>query len=212
MLMFLLLLSILIKLFSIYFFSHREPFSNRDTVILMGDSIYENSKYVPLNESVYYHLKEKHKNTFIVAKDSSEVRDLNTQFKEAEKYIKNDKPYLFISIGGNDILRKQNTMNNNIKKHLNDLFNHYKNILSKNKNKYNIVLTTIYKPHLKKYRKYDENIYYWNDKIKELSIKEGYSVFNIHDIIYNKDHFTMEIEPSSKASKIIAHQIINKLY
>ena len=212
MLMFLLLLSILIKLFSIYFFSHSEPFSNRDTVILMGDSIYENSKYVPLNESVYYNLKEKHKNTFIVAKDSSEVRDLNTQFKEAEKYIKNDKPYLFISIGGNDILRKQNTMNNNMKKHLNDLFNHYKNILSKNKNKYNIVLTTIYKPHLKKYRKYDENIYYWNDKIKELSIKEGYSVFNIHDIIYNKDHFTMEIEPSSKASKIIAHQIINKLY
>ena len=209
MLMFLLLF--LIIFISIYFFSHREPFSNRDTVILMGDSIYENSKYVPLNDSVYNQLKEKHKNTHIVAKDSSEVRDLNSQFIEAEKYIKGDKPYLFISIGGNDILKKHNIMKNNMKKHLNDLFNSYKNILSNNKNKYNIVLTTIYKPYLKKYRKYDKNIEYWNNRIKELSVGEGYAIFNIHNIVYKHDHFVMEIEPSSKSSKLIAEGIINKL-
>lgn len=216
-----------------------ENFSNEDNIILMGDSIFENSIYVGPDKSVFSQLKKNHKNTNIVALDNSKVTDLEEQFKmvnsfdkenneskkskkkskkskennESKKTEKSNK-HIFISIGGNDILELYGIDKSDFEP-LDNVFNEYKKIINKYGNgseysdKYNIVLTTIYRPPAKK--TYFPLVDHWNDKLKKFANDEDYVIFKIDEIVNEKDDFVHEIEPSVIGGKKISKGILDLL-
>ena len=106
------LLVILISIFIIvccaYSKSIKETFTtNNTTIILMGDSVLNNSKYVSAKKSVFDILQTKTKNVFNYAKDGATIDDLYQQLDKIPLELNTDKTNIFISAGGNDILNKQ---------------------------------------------------------------------------------------------------------
>ena len=83
-----------------------EYLTNNEDIVLVGDSILENSKYVPKNKSVKDEIFKKHKNMLMLAEDDSKIRDVEKQLKKMPKHLNKKSTHLIISVGGNDILEK----------------------------------------------------------------------------------------------------------
>ena len=58
-----------------------EGLSCKRFIILMGDSILNNTDYVPYGDSVYKRLMEYHENVFMVAKDNAKIDDIEEQIE-----------------------------------------------------------------------------------------------------------------------------------
>jgi len=214
-----LLIFLLIILFLIVFLSLKknkiDNFENSKYIILLGDSILNNSNYVNENMSVYERIKNKNINTYLLAEDGATINTLDLQIEKLKEFhnekINNKNTYIFISIGGNDILEKK--INNKIK--LNNLLNSYINKIKLIKSKYpqtNIYILNLYKPLNSKYEKYYETIDNWNSLLeKEKEKNKIYNILDISKIINNTSDLTYSIEPSNNGSKKIAEEILNKI-
>lgn len=188
----------------------KESFQTNTTIILLGDSIFKNNRYVKEGESIEDIIKSLHKNTLIVAQDGAILFDLMRQFKAIpEKYNKSTTK-LFISIGGNDILHEYRFYSTRDKSRLSNIINKYQNLilLFKSSCKCEIILCTIYLPTAKLYHHYYPIIKDWNHILEQFAKTNNFKILPIADIIYKEQHFTHDIEPSSKASKIICNNIL----
>jgi hypothetical protein len=103
---FVIIISIIIIFTCAYFHSLKEGLTNNDKVILMGDSVLNNSNYVPLDKSVINILKTKTNNILNVAKDGATINDLYEQLDKIPMDFNRADTYVFISVGGNDILNE----------------------------------------------------------------------------------------------------------
>ena len=80
-----------------------ENMEDNNYVVVLGDSIFQNKKYVKPKNSVEYRLKNKI-NSMVLAQDDSMIKDISNQYERLPKKLDNLNTYLFISVGGNELL------------------------------------------------------------------------------------------------------------
>jgi hypothetical protein len=187
-----------------YFNSSKEGLTNNNNIILIGDSILNNSIYVPNGESVFDYLKKDTNNVLNVAKDGATISDIYTQLDNIPLKYNDSNTYLFISIGGNNIL------NTNV--NIPALFNKYLEFLKALRVKLgntNINILNLYLPANPRFNSYKSKIEQWNQLINKYSNKVGemYNVIDIYSLLKQPEDFVYDIEPSAVASQKIANII-----
>ena len=94
----------------LYFYFHNVIFaegmtSNNYNIVLLGDSVFQNSNYVPKDKSIEYLLKERVPiHSLVLAQDNATINLLYKQYKNMPTSMNHKNTNLYISIGGNDLL------------------------------------------------------------------------------------------------------------
>lgn len=190
--------------------------TNDDTIVLIGDSILNNNMYVPVGNSVADNIKLLHGNNVIIgAKDGATIETCYQQLT-INNIVNSENYFLFISIGGNDILNNSGSfgtsLNNKNSEKFNNLKKKYIELIDSIKEKYpkiKINLLNLYFPTNEKYNKYEKNIIEWNKMISSLCLKNKYNLLRLDNLLTNTSDFTHEIEPSSIGSEKIAKLIVD---
>lgn len=193
-------LALLIVTLIILFFlssSSKEPFSAESiNIILLGDSILENSNYA--SPSVANYLSQHNRtNVFNFAKDNSTIEDVSVNTIPDD--LNQIHSIIFLSVGGNDILQNKPDPEQN-----------YDILLQQLKTKMNkttIVLVNIYYPSAFYYRKvYADKIHQWN---AFLAGKDE-DVLDLTKFMTDPSDFAYDIEPSVQGGEKISRNILNK--
>ena len=174
-----------------------EAFSSKN-IILLGDSILKNDKYVGKNHNITYILQEQGFHVNCLAKDNALVDNLSTQISNFKNIDTN--AYYVISAGGNNILQHRD---------MNMTFRQYKNFITKLGNHVSqdkIILCTIYYPPTHKH--YFSKIKEWNNSLRHFA-KGKYKLLGIDIFMNNVNDFTNQIEPSYLGSKKIVKHLNN---
>ena len=207
---------IAVSYFNTYMSTYKEPFnSNKQSLVLLGDSILKNDAYVSDGKSVDVLLKERTNGKSIcLARDDSKIVDIYSQIEKMPNDINTNYTTVFLSVGGNDILTHYVEQENNLKDSsiLKTIFSAYKKLIKSIKNKLpnaNIVLLDIYYPDNIKYKQYHTIINEWNNMIYNYSNKNNCSVLKISGILTRPDDFSLGIEPSSIGSKKLVDTILS---
>ena len=188
-------------------------------IILLGDSILNNSMYVKKDESIQNLLLNKaDKNKiYYMAKDGAVITDIYEQFSTIPLEIDSDQTLFFISVGGNDILNKikKDNIAKNMTNNLNKIFSAYKKLIKAIQTRFiksKIVLLDIYlPPSLTKLQ--NDYITQWNKLLSDYSDNNNNNNNNIKNLITislkltNKDDFVNGYEPSPTGGKKIVDQI-----
>jgi hypothetical protein len=95
--------------------------------------VLNNSAYVPQGKSVVDYLKEKTNKVFNFAKDGATIQDCYAQLDKIPLDFNNTNTYVFISVGGNDILNNRSQLNNAA---IDSLFSKYVDFIDVLKNDY----------------------------------------------------------------------------
>lgn len=207
--LFIIIISIIIILGCAYFKSLREGLTNNDNIVLIGDSILNNANYVPSGKSVFDIIKTRTNNILNVAKDGATIIDLYEQLDKIPVELNKSETYLFISIGGNDILNKRVTLDS---VEVTKLFNNYMEFLKALRIKLGntkINIMNLYLPSNPRYQSYKSSIDQWNKLIDINSNKIGemYNVIGLNNLLTSPEDFVYDIEPSESASEKIANLI-----
>jgi len=194
---------------------YKESFrADKQTFILLGDSILQNSAYVSDGKSVDELIKErKNGTTFCFARDNSTIVDIYEQVGRIPNNLNNNTTTLFLSIGGNDILNHYVDKENDITETsiLKPMFSSYKKLIEYIRSRFNnanIVLLDIYYPENMKYKQYHSIIKEWNAMLYEYANKNNYSVLKISNILTRPDDFSFGIEPSSAGGAKLVEAIL----
>jgi hypothetical protein len=192
-----------------YFKSSKEGLTNNNNIILMGDSILNNSMYVPEGKNVADLLRTKTNKVLNVAKDGATITDLYKQLDNIPMNLNNSNTYVFISAGGNDILNKNYQLD---KTDLISLFNSYTQFINTLRAKLNSVkinILNLYLPSNPRFQSYKSSVEQWNKLIQENSNKIGemYNVIDLYSLLTTPSDFVYDIEPSETASDKIANAI-----
>lgn len=191
----------------------KESFTSKNTIILMGDSIFRNDIYVENGYSVSDQLKKRHDNIYVVAEDNSIIEDIDEQYNKIKgRFTKND--VIFISVGGNDILKEYSLFDVDDERKLNRIFKKYKKMILKlmKKTKPRIILSNIYLPTDKNIAKLHPILKKWNKKQKTFAQKNNLSILELDSLLVKKSHFVYQIEPSKYGSLLISNSIYNSIY
>ena len=199
-----------------YVNTYREPFnSNKQTFVLLGDSIFQNNAYVSTGKNICQLFREKTDNhTICLAVDHSKIIDVYSQIEKIPDELNNGYTTVFLSAGGNDILTHYVDQGNNITdtQILDSMFSEYKNLLKSIYDKMpdaNIVLLDIYYPNSPTYTKYQNIISEWNKKIHDFARKNNYSILKVSTIITKPEDFAFGIEPSQTGGQKLVQSILS---
>lgn len=207
--MIIIVVSIFIIVSCAYYKSLKEGLTNSNNIILMGDSVLNNSNYVSSEKSVFEILKTKSKKVLNVAQDGATINDLYVQLDKVPLDLNTSDTYIFISAGGNDILNKRGQLDN---AELTRLFNNYMDFLKALRTKLGstkINIMNLYLPANPRYQSYKSSVDRWNEMIKQNSSKIGemYNIVDLNSLLRTPDDFVYDIEPSEIASEKIANVI-----
>lgn len=205
------IVSMLIIVSCAYFKTRKEGLTNNNNIILMGDSVLNNSNYVPSGKSVADILKSKSSNILNVAKDGATITDLYNQLDKIPVELNNSDTYIFISAGGNNILGVSNHTepNNPEIKRLFDMYMDFLKALRVKLGSTNINIMNLYLPANPRYKQYSNSVNQWNKLINDYSNKIGemYNVIDLHSLLTTPNDFVYDIEPSESGSEKIANVI-----
>ena len=202
--------SIIIIFSCAYFHSlKKEGLTNNNKVILMGDSVLNNSNYVSSGKSVANILKRKTSNILNVSKDGATINDLYSQLDKIPIGLDNAETYIFISAGGNDILNKRSSLTS---AEITKLFNTYRDFFKAFRTKLGsakLNIINLYLPANPRYQSYKTQIDFWNELINKYSngVGEMYNVIDLNSVIKSPNDFVYDIEPSELGSEKIANLI-----
>jgi lysophospholipase L1-like esterase len=203
--------SIIIIFSCAYFHSLKikEGLTNNNKVILMGDSVLNNSNYVSFGKSVVDILKTKTSNILNVSKDGGTINDLYSQLDKIPIDLNSEETYIFISVGGNDILNKRSNLTS---AEVTTLFNTYMEFLKAFRTKLGstkLNIMNLYLPANPRYQSYKQIIDFWNNLINKYSngVGEMYNVIDLNSVLKSPNDFVYDIEPSELASEKIANLI-----
>lgn len=187
----------------------KEGLTNNNKVILMGDSVLNNSNYVSSGKSVANILKTKTNNILNVSKDGGTINDLYSQLDKIPIDLNEAETYVFISVGGNDILNKRSNLSS---AEITTLFNSYIEFLKAFRTKLGstkLNIMNLYLPANPRYQSYKKQIDLWNDLINKYSngIGEMYNVIDLNSVLKSPNDFVYDIEPSEIGSEKIANLI-----
>jgi len=214
------ILSFIILFFSLYttYKSQKEGYSSNSTnttIVLLGDSILQNSSYVPRGKAVEDIISKKSNGTSrCYAKNNAKTYEIQNQVTSIPLDLNNSHTTIFLSAGGNDILDKyveRNDPNLNDLDYLNTIFGAYKNLVKTIKTKMNhakLVLLDVYYPKSTKYLPYTNIISTWNKKIYDYASKNNMEVLRVSAILTKPEDFTLEIEPSETGGEKIGKNIL----
>jgi lysophospholipase L1-like esterase len=199
--------------------SYREFFNaEKQTFILLGDSILKNDAYVSDGQSVDEMLKNKtHGKTLCLAADHSKIVDVYEQISKIPDTLNDNLTTVFLSIGGNDILthyvdKENDTTDTSI---LGVMLSSYKKILQNIRTKLpkaNIVVLDIYYPENMKYKQYHSIINEWNTTLYKCADEPQQrinGVLKISNILTQAEDFSFGIEPSAIGSKKLVETILS---
>jgi hypothetical protein len=213
---------IIIVLYLAYTSYKREPFTTKIStvqvnykernLILLGDSTLKNNKYVKQINTVEYVLRQKTNGpVHCLARDGATITDVYNQINDIPTTLNNKDNIIFLSIGGNDILKKT-TLD------IDALFIQYERLLTKLINlfdKCRIVLLNLYTPpNINKLKKNDsitDKITQWNTALNKSLYNNNISIIDLHTLLYEPSDFVSGYEPSEVGGHKIAMAIINKL-
>jgi len=210
---FIIIISVIIIVSCAYFKTLKEGLTSNgpsnNYIILMGDSVLNNSNYVSSGKSVFDILKTKTNNILNVSKDGATINDLYIQLEQIPIDLNKEETYIFISAGGNDILNKRSQSDN---AEIIRLFNSYTEFLKALRAKLpsiKINILNLYLPANPRYQSYKPSIDKWNQLIQQNSDKIGemYNVINLYTLLKSPEDFVYDIEPSELASEKIANII-----
>jgi len=187
-------------------------------VVLLGDSILNNSRYVPLGKSVGASLQDIYGTGLrIYAQDGASIHNVYNQAEQYEAYNKvSGDTHLIISVGGNNLLNAMNVhaLNNET---VNKFASQYKRLINHFQKTFpeaHIYLLNVYHPAEERYDKISKYIDKWNESVASL-VREDDSgrllLVDVSNICKEEDDFVSEIEPSSKGGKKIARAIVSKI-
>ena len=185
-----------------------EGLSQRKKIILLGDSIIENSNYIDENKTLASILKHKY-NVLNLAEDGAKINSINKQVNTTATC--DTDCTIIISVGGNDILEtvmEFNTID------LNKLFNRYITMLNhvmKVFNSKNLLLFNIYEPPSFIIRKVIPFVKEWNKQLKSFCNDQNIKMLNIAKFMNKDNDFTDIIEPSEQGTEKIAIHLLNIL-
>jgi hypothetical protein len=210
--LFIILVSIFIIVSCALFKSFKEGLTNNDNkynIVLIGDSVLNNSNYVPSGKSVVDNLKTKTTKVFDFAKDGATINDSYSQLDKIPVDLNKTETYIFISAGGNDILNNRGQLTS---PEIRRLFDNYMEFIKAVRTKFGsakINVLNLYLPSNPRYQTYKSSIDQWNQLIKEYSSKIGemYNVINLDTLLTTPKDFVYDIEPSESASQKIANAI-----
>ena len=202
-------ISIIIIFSCAYFKSMREGLTNSNNIVLIGDSVLNNSNYVPQGASVVDILKTKTNKVFNFSKDGATINDLYAQLDKIPQELNKSETYVFISAGGNDILNKRGQLDSSEIRRLFDTYMDFVKALREKLGSVKINILNLYLPANPRYQSYKESIDQWNKLIKEYSNKIGemYNVVDMNTLLTTPEDFIYDIEPSELGSKKVANAI-----
>ena len=197
--------SIIIIVSCAYFKSSKEGLTNNDNIILIGDSVLNNSNYVSADNSVYDNLKTKTSNVFNYSKDGATISDCYEQLDKIPLELDKPNAHVFISAGGNNILNARNKMTS---ENIIQLFNKYTEFIKSVKTRLTnakIYICNLYVPTNPRFQIYKPSIEQWNKLISQNS--SNYTVIDLNSLLNTPEDFVYDIEPSELGSKKIANII-----
>jgi lysophospholipase L1-like esterase len=187
-------------------------------IILLGDSILKNNSYVQHGKGIDDLLKERNIGyVHSLAINNSLINDVYSQFTSIPSDLNNNRTYIFLSAGGNDILKNfvENEQSEEKEHILNTIFKAYKKLVKSIQTKMNhanLILIDIYYPSNIKYSQHHPIIEKWNKMLEEFkNEKENkiYDVLNSSKILTTTNDFTFDIEPSSLGGKKLVDEMVN---
>lgn len=205
-------ISILLLYIAYELYQHKEGIQNKIThIVLLGDSIFQNKKYVPKSKSVEYLLKEKLSiPSLVLAQDNAIIYDIHNQYNTMPTDLNAKSTNLYISIGGNDLLNlyeHNNTKDSNL---FNMVWELYKKtiLMIIDNTQCNVILTDIYFITDPNYSKYIPMIEKWNSNLYQFANQHKLKVFKISKILTQPKDFTNSIEPSVIGGKKMVNSFI----
>ena len=192
--------------------------TNKQSIVLLGDSILKNNAYTNGEKSIQDLLKERTNNkTHCFAMDDSKINDVYNQINNIPDELNSPYTTLFLSAGGNNILSKyvENNADPDDSSLLEPIFTSYEHLVKsirRKMNKSKIILLDIYYPENQKYKQYHTLINKWNNKIYTFtkdSKNNVDGVLRVSSIITKPDDFSQKIEPSSVGGEKLVDAILN---
>ena len=189
--------------------------SNKQSFVLLGDSILKNDAYVSNGKSVEQLLVERtNGKTTCLAIDHSKIVDIYSQVEQIPEELNTNYTTVFLSAGGNDILTHYVDQGNDSTDTsiLGTMFAAYKTLIKSIQKKLpnaNIVLLDIYYPENMTYKQYHSIINDWNKMVYEYAGKNGYSVLKISGVLTQPDDFSFGIEPSATGGRKLVDTILS---
>ena len=189
--------------------------SDKQSFVLLGDSILKNDAYVSDGKSVENLLIERtNGKTTCLAIDHSKIVDVYSQIDKIPDNLNSNLTTIFLSAGGNDILTHYVDQGNDSTDTsiLGTMFAAYKNLIKSIQKKLpnaNIVLLDIYYPDNMTYKQYHSVIDSWNKMIYEYATQNGLSVLKISGVLTKPDDFSFGMEPSAIGSRKLVDAILS---
>jgi len=191
-----------------------EPFTNDTTlnIVLIGDSILNNSAYVSADQSVPDILSKKMNENIIYnfAKDGSTINDCYAQLEKISLQLDNSKTSIFLSCGGNNILNSRDN------KAIANLFAKYKDLIASIKTRVpnaSLYVLNLYYPTDGHYVSYRKAIEQWNGLLQSNSSSsdQKYNLIDLSSLLVLEEDFVYGIEPSFKGGQKIVDAISNSV-
>lgn len=184
---------------------------NREhNIVLIGDSILNNSVYVFENESVPELIKkqlDKKRELYNFAKDGATIQNCYSQLKNISENVYLQKTSVFVSAGGNDILNSRDNISSEF---VDNLFEKYIRLLEEISKQFpdaNIIVLNLYYPLKPSYTIFHPAIKQWNQLLEDNHLAKGYSILRIDEIIVSEDDIVYDVEPSLQGGQKIADAI-----
>jgi lysophospholipase L1-like esterase len=181
---------------------------NKKTIILLGDSVFNNNSYVEKGKAVNELLqKTADETTTIVclARNDSTINNVYQQLEQVTIDLNDKLTTVFLSVGGNDIMNLQ-------EQNLDTTFEKYKTLIKAITTKLpnvKLVLLNIYYPATTS--NYDSLIDKWNTNLDleyESNNKNIY-ILDLANLLKDPSDFVFDIEPSITGGEKIATKIVS---
>jgi hypothetical protein len=188
----------------------KEGLTDNDNIVLIGDSVLSNANYVSFNDSVEANLKElSGGHVYNFAQDDATITSCYTQLEKLNIDFNTPNTYIFISAGGNNLLKENTNLDPSIvTKFFNDYWNFIHSVKIKLPNAH-IIILNLYLPYDSRYQIYKSAVEEWNGLIVANMDKDGvnYNIIDLYNALTTPEDFVYDIEPSETASKKIASAI-----
>jgi lysophospholipase L1-like esterase len=192
----------------------REGLRGDTRVFLLGDSVFDNNIYVPEGASVGDLLRRKQKQVRILARDGATLPDLRRQILRIPIMADRRSTYIFVSVGGNDILRAYRGLRKTNMGPLRRILKSYRRFLESLMEKFKdstIILANLYYPTSPAYRNFYPLIRKWNIDLERIARDNSLQVLHLDKVLVSPPDFTHDIEPSPRGSRSIVKHMLKLL-
>jgi len=177
-------------------------------VVLIGDSMLNNSNYVYQGESVPDLLSNQLVGNIVYnfAKDGATISDCYAQLDQIS-FDSNTNITIFLSCGGNNILNSRGQELN-----VTNLFNEYSQLIKSIKVRLpnaDLYVLNLYMPTGGHHTTYKSVIDQWNQLIEDNASTLEYSILKTDDLLVSNEDFIYGVEPSFKGGKKLVSKMVS---